>query len=204
MSEAPEPLGPPDVLDEEPPHGRVAVIALAVVAALVVVVGAVAVPLWTAADEPPTLDAVVVVEKPTSAHVSDDVDYEQTPPAGGDHDPAWLECGVYDEPVRDENAVHSLEHGTVWVTHDPDLDAASVDELAERLPAESVLSPYDGLPGPVVVTVWGRQLVLDGVDDARLELFLREFGDGHTSPEPFASCNGGVTGDEGGGQTTLA
>ena len=129
-------------------------IALAVVAALVVVVGAVAVPQWTAADEPPTLDAVVVVEKPTSAHVSDDVDYEQTPPAGGDHDPAWLECGVYDEPVRDENAVHSLEHGTVWVTHDPDLDAASVDELAERLPAESILSPYDGLPGPVVVTVW--------------------------------------------------
>jgi len=203
MSEAPEPLGPPDVLDQEPRHGRVAVIALAVVAALVVVVGAVAVPLWTAADEPPTLDAVVV-EKPTSAHVSDDVDYEQTPPAGGDHDPAWLECGVYDEPVRDENAVHSLEHGTVWVTHDPDLDAASVDELAERLPAESILSPYDGLPGPVVVTVWGRQLVLDGVDDARLELFLREFGDGHTSPEPFASCNGGVTGDEGEGQTTLA
>ena len=44
MSEAPEPHGPPDVLDEEPPHGRVAVIALAVVAALVVMVGAVAEP----------------------------------------------------------------------------------------------------------------------------------------------------------------
>ena len=48
------------------------------------------------------------------------------------------------------------------------------------------MSPYDGLPGPVVVTVWGRQLALDGPDDPRLELFLREFGDGHTSPEPFA------------------
>ncbi len=55
-----------------------------------------------------------------AGHVPGDVDYDQAPPAGGDHDPAWLECGVYDAPVRDENAVHSLEHGTVWVTHDPD------------------------------------------------------------------------------------
>ena len=113
------------------------------------------------------------------------MDYDQTPPAGGDHDPAWLECGVYDEPVRDENAVHSLEHGTVWVTHDPDLAAASVAALAERLPEKSILSPYDGLPGPVVVTVWGRQLVLDGADDPRLDLFLRSSATG--TPRPSRS-----------------
>jgi hypothetical protein len=192
---------PPDPETGRRPWGAAAV---GVGVALLVVVGALTVPLWTAADEPPTLDAVLVVQKPGSGHVAGDVDYDQSPPAGGDHDAAWLECGVYDEPVRDENAVHSLEHGTVWVTHDLDLDAEAVASLARRLPEKSIVSPYDGLPGPVVVTVWGRQLVLDDADDPRLELFLREFGDGHTAPEPFASCRGGVTGDEGDGQTTQA
>ena len=45
-------------------------------------------------------------------HTADDVRVRADAPAGGPHDPAWLECGVYDEPVRDENAVHDLEHGT--------------------------------------------------------------------------------------------
>jgi hypothetical protein len=196
----------PVQLPPEPETGRRpwGAAAVGVGVALLVVVGAVTVPLWTAEDEPPTLDAVLVVDPLTSRHVTGEVDYDQVPPLGGDHDAAWLECGVYDEPVRDENAVHSLEHGTVWVTHDPDLAAASVAELAEQLPDKSIVSPYAGLPGPVVVSVWGRQLVLDDVDDPRLELFLRELGDGHTAPEPFASCVGGVTGDEGDGQTSLA
>ena len=50
------------------------------------------------------------------------MDYPTSPPAGGAHDAAWLDCGVYDEPIRDENAVHDLEHGTVWISYRPDLD----------------------------------------------------------------------------------
>ena len=54
-----------------------------------------------------------------------------------------------------------------------------------------------GLPSPVVVTVWGAQLQLDGPDDRRLELFLAEYGDGHTAPELGVTCEGGTT-DPGG------
>lgn len=126
-------------------------------------------------------------------HTTEDVDYPQTPPAGGEHDPIWLECGAYDEPVRDENAVHALEHGTVWITYDAEqLSDDDVDELESVLPDEGILSPYDGLPAPVVVTVWETQLQLTGADDPRLEQFIDEYGDGGTSPEPMASCHGGV------------
>jgi len=45
---------------------------------------------------------VRVVEQPTTRHVGGEVDYDQSPPAGGDHDPAWPECGVYDEPTSPE------------------------------------------------------------------------------------------------------
>src|SRR5690606_16120019 len=44
-------------------------------------------------------------------HVSERVDYAQTPPAGGNHFNAWLNCGVYTEPQENELAVHSQEHG---------------------------------------------------------------------------------------------
>lgn len=153
--------------------------------------------------DPPSLggggnlsDTIVGDHSTGMAHTSDEVDYAQTPPMGGEHDPAWLECGHYDEPVRDENVVHSLEHGTVWITHDPDLPPKDVAALARLLPDEGILSPYPGLPAPVVVTVWNRQLRLTGADDPRLALFVEEFGDGATSPEPFASCRGGLTPDQ--------
>jgi len=141
---------------------------------------------------PANLDAVRVFEGLHNDHTEGDVDYPTSPPAGGPHDPEWLDCGVYDEPVRDENAVHDLEHGTVWISYRPDLDEADVGTLVRALPDNGILAPYDDLPAPVVVTVWERQLRLTGVDDPRLELFLAGFSDGHTAPEPFASCAGGV------------
>ena len=126
------------------------------------------------------------------AHTTDDVTYPQTPPAGGAHAPIWLACGVYDEPVHDENAVHDLEHGTVWITHDPALSADDVAKLAAELPDNGIMSPREGLPSPVVVTVWGTRLQLDGADDQRLGLFLEEYGDGHTAPEFGVTCQGGT------------
>ena len=73
-----------------------------------------------------------------------------------------------------------------------DLDDADVARLADALPDNGILSPYDGLPAPVVVTVWGRQLALTGADDPRLKVFIDTYSDGHTAPEPFASCAGGI------------
>ena len=127
------------------------------------------------------------------AHTTDDVTYPQDPPAGGAHAPIWLDCGVYDEPVRDENAVHDLEHGTVWITHDPDLSADDVEDARRSsCPTTGSCRRATDLPSPVVVTVWGAQLQLDGADDERLGLFLEEYGDGHTAPEFGVSCQGGT------------
>jgi hypothetical protein len=131
------------------------------------------------------------------SHTLDDVAYPQDPPAGGAHAPVWLACGVYDVPVREENAVHDLEHGTVWITHDPDLSDADRELLAAQLPDNGIMSPRSDLPSPVVVTVWGAQLRLDGADDRRLGLFLEEYGDGHTAPELGVSCRGGTPDPQG-------
>jgi len=130
-------------------------------------------------------------------HTTDPVHYDQVPPAGGPHDPAWDDCGVYDAQPRNENVVHDLEHGTVWITYQPGLDPADIQRLQSQLEAVPggrwMLSPYPGLPAPVVVTVWNAQLDLQGADDSRLPVFLKFYGDGHTAPEAMtASCKGGV------------
>ena len=163
--------------------------------ALVLLVG-VAVVLLLRDDEagPPTgLGDVKTYGDLSRAHVAGNVNYPQSPPVGGAHDPIWLDCGVYDRPVREENAVHSLEHGAVWITYRPGLSAEEIAGLADKLPEKGILSPFEDQDAPVVVTVWGVQLALDGPDDPRLEQFIREYGDGHDAPEPQAACVGGVS-----------
>lgn len=64
--------------------------------------------------------------------------------------------------------------------------------MTELLPANGLLSPYPDQEAAVVITVWGRQLALDGPDDPRIQLFIDAYGAGDTAPEPFASCNGGA------------
>lgn len=130
-------------------------------------------------------------------HVTGAVDYVQLPPAGGDHNPTWWNCGTYEEPIVSEAAVHSLEHGAVWITYEPDLPAADVAEL-EELAAQTfvLLSPWpdDGLPAPMVLSAWGAQLEVDSVPSAEAEEFVRTFRQAATAPEPGAPCTGGASG----------
>ena len=111
-----------------------------------------------------------------AAHAEGPLTYPQTPPVGGTHNPIWQACAVYDVPVPNEKAVHSMEHGAVWITYRPDLPPADIQSLATfaRGRDHVLLSPYgDGLPAPVVVTAWGRQLRLDSAKDPRLAEFVR-------------------------------
>ncbi|MCP2636393.1 DUF3105 domain-containing protein [Microbacterium sp. HD4P20] len=129
----------------------------------------------------------------TANHVEGDVEYEQTPPAGGDHNVAWLNCGVYTEPVPNVNAVHSLEHGAVWVTYDPaQVTEADITALEDQLPnTYTVLSPYEDMDRPIAISAWNAQLKLDSADDPRIEEFLTAYWRSTSAPEPNAACTGG-------------
>ena len=169
------------------------VVVLAVAAVLAIGLGAAALVVQEDAEVPRDLSAVQTWDDLRTDHVgTDEIDYPQSPPVGGPHNDAWLTCGVYDRAVREENAVHSLEHGALWISYQPGLDEADLDALAGKLPEEGILSPDDEQEAPVVVTVWGAQLELTGPDDPRLDLFIEEYADGHTSPEAFAPCAGGI------------
>jgi hypothetical protein len=116
----------------------------------------------------------------------------ETPPTGGRHAPVWQRCGFYDAPVPVERAVHSIEHGAVWITYRPDLPSAQVDALRELARSEEhlLVSPYPSLAAPVVATVWGHQERLDTADASRLQEFIREYRNGPLAPERGGACDG--------------
>ena len=109
----------------------------------------------------------------TNRNLEGPISYEQDPPTNRDHSPSWQNCGFYSFPVQDENAVHSLDHGAVWITYRPDMPAEQVDILRGLAAEEYVLvSPYPDLYAPVVATAWRNQLALEGADDPRLRQFV--------------------------------
>ena len=128
-------------------------------------------------------------------HTEADVDYEQTPPAGGAHNPVWQNEGFYEEPVRDENAVHTLEHGAVWITYSPDLPQDQKDEIRQLVEGQTCMlaSPHPDLPAPVVASAWGKQLTLESADSPDLERFVRAYRLGPQTPEVGAACTGGTS-----------
>lgn len=128
-------------------------------------------------------------------HVLADLDYDDPAPSGGDHLPApyWLNCGVYEGEVPDELAVHSLEHGAVWITYSPGLAPSQVDSLRSLAERDDrvIVSPYPGLSRSVVASAWGRQLAVDSSSDARIDRFVQAFRDDAKAPEAGGSCSGG-------------
>ncbi|MFG3196022.1 DUF3105 domain-containing protein [Streptomyces sp. NPDC048208] len=129
-------------------------------------------------------------------HVTAKVSYPMHPPVGGDHNPVWLNCDgdVYKEPVRDENAVHALEHGAVWVTYTEKARKADVDALAAKVKRTpySLMSPYADQAAPLVLSAWGHQVSVKSASDPEVDKFFAAYVQGKQTPEPGASCTGGV------------
>jgi hypothetical protein len=123
--------------------------------------------------------------------------YAQAPPLGGGHSPAPLNCGVYPAPVPNENAVHSLEHGAVWLTYQPGVDPAPLAALTDVDQSYTLVSPYAGQPSRVMATTWGLQLAVDSPTAPRLRQFVETYVGNGLGGEKGARC-AGVSPEEGG------
>ncbi|MBB5961666.1 DUF3105 domain-containing protein [Planomonospora venezuelensis] len=162
-------------------------------AVIVLLVGLVGFYMVNQAEET-SLDAVTSAKYPGSEHVQTKVAYKESPPMGGPHHPAWQNCGIYDAPINNENAVHSMEHGAVWITYQPDLPKEQVDTLKELASKDfMLLSPYPGLPAKVVASSWNKQLKLNSADDPRLPKFIQKYKQGAETPELGATCDSDIT-----------
>ncbi|MFC9298433.1 DUF3105 domain-containing protein [Streptomyces sp. NPDC057011] len=129
-------------------------------------------------------------------HVETPVKYEMNPPVGGDHHPRWMNCNgdVYKNAVPEVNAVHSMEHGAVWVTYNEKAAKADLDKLSARVEKTpyTLMSPVKEQAGAIMLSAWGKQLTVETADDPRVAQFLTKYVQGEQTPEPGAACTNGL------------
>ncbi|GAA1424683.1 DUF3105 domain-containing protein [Streptomyces thermospinosisporus] len=129
-------------------------------------------------------------------HVTKPVSYPVTPPVGGDHHPVWMNCNgdVYTKEINNTNAVHSMEHGAVWVTYNSKADKKDVDALAAKVKKTpyTLMSPVEGQKDPIMLSAWGHQRTVKGADDPAVDKFFAKFVQGQQTPEPGAACTNGL------------
>ncbi|WP_050668348.1 DUF3105 domain-containing protein [Luteipulveratus halotolerans] len=125
-------------------------------------------------------------------HVTTWPSYAQHPAVGGDHYAEWASCGVYDAEVPEPNAVHSLEHGAVWITYKKPLSPENRSYVSGLASGQYVLvSSYARQEAPFVLTAWGKQVAVADLKDAAVADFLKKYVQGPQTPEPGAPCSGG-------------
>ena len=103
------------------------------------------------------------------AHVAsgETVAYATATPTSGTHSVNSPRCGVLDQQLPPEFAVHALEHGGVVIWHQPTLGddvVSGLREIVNRFDDRVILSPNDRLTDPVVATAWLRLKAYDGAD----------------------------------------
>ena len=147
-------------------------------------------------EDPP--EGIEVYPATTNKLSEGPIEYDRSPPTNGEHDPLWQNCGAYEKPIKDRHAVHSMDHGVVWISHQPDLPAAQVERLRSYGDENYVIvSPYPGQEAPVIATSWRVQLELDGADDPRLREFVDGFRRSEIAPLSGNRCSLGVGNPQG-------
>lgn len=113
--------------------------------------------------------------------------YNSNPPTSGDHWPVPLSWGFYDAVVADEQAVHNLEHGGIWISY-KDIDDQTKKELkalAEQYNQAVIVTSRPKNDSRIAVASWGRLMKLDEFNRAKIENFIKTHL--NKSPEKLAS-----------------
>jgi hypothetical protein len=185
------------------PWGMIATVAVVVVLAAGVIVYAVTrhgssssgnLYAASAYKDATSINGVVFKQEPNHTHVEGLIKYDTSPPTGGNHSQYWADCSgtVYPNPIADENAVHALEHGAVWITYKPGLAASQVATLSALVSGKDrmLMSPYPGLKTNISLQAWGYQLFVDSASDPRIQQFINVLRyNQKTTPEYGASCS---------------
>lgn len=124
-------------------------------------------------------------------HVEGDPTFAMTPPVGGNHNQAWANCGVYDKEIPNKYAVHSLEHGAVWITYTDKVSSGDLAKLKAMAGQDYMLmSKYAAQDSPIVVSAWEHQIRAKNATDPRIQKFIDAYLQGPQTPEPGAACSG--------------
>ncbi len=112
--------------------------------------------------------------------------YNSNPPTSGWHYVVPADWGVYEKALVDEQALHNLEHGGIWISY-KDIDAetkANLENIAKANPGSVIMSPRDTNDAKIILSSWTRLEKLDSYDQVKILDFISR--NKNKSPEPLA------------------
>jgi hypothetical protein len=142
-----------------------------------------------------SIQGLTYKKEPDHNHVQGVIKYDSTPPVGGNHSQYWADCTgtVYAQPIANENAVHMLEHGAIWITYNAKtLPADQLAVLKKKVAGidRMALSPFPDLKSPISLQAWGYQLFVDKASDPRIDQFISALKyNPKITPEYGATCS---------------
>ncbi|MEK7506998.1 MAG: DUF3105 domain-containing protein [Patescibacteria group bacterium] len=103
-------------------------------------------------------------------------DYNSNPPTGGWHYDNPVQTGIYDKEPPDEQLIHNLEHGHIWVSYRLDLPKDQQDKLADiakRYGSRIIVAPRAKNDSPIALAAWQYLLKLDNIDEVQINAFIK-------------------------------
>ncbi|MEX2013853.1 MAG: DUF3105 domain-containing protein [Parcubacteria group bacterium] len=105
--------------------------------------------------------------------------YNSNPPSSGWHYVSPARGGFYNEMLPDEQVIHNLEHGDIWIAYHPGTSEEIRDMLESFAGQYVVVSPRTGNGGDISLVAWGRVDTFsaeDGiVDEGRIRDFIKRY-----------------------------
>lgn len=119
---------------------------------------------------------------------------EGEPPTSGDHG-SPVQWQVYNQEIPDENVIHNMEHGGIYISYQPGLPQEQVEKIKALFfdpfskqdfkPNKALMAPRAANDSPIIMSSWRRSIKLDGFDEQKMvDYYLQNVG---KSPEPSAS-----------------
>lgn len=170
-----------------PKRGLSARLWLIAVGVLVLIIAGAAIFFLAGTKEAPTAKAYAIQGTQHIGEGESHPPYNSNPPTSGWHYGTAAPWGVHERELPDEQVVHNLEHGGIWISYHPSLDGVTAEKLREivrRYRSKVIMTPRTSNESKIALAAWGRLDTFDDFDEKRLLTFIRSFID--QGPEKVA------------------
>lgn len=116
--------------------------------------------------------------------------YNSNPPSSGWHYAQPADWGYYTRELPDEQLVHNLEHGGIWIAYRPTLDATIVERMEEASKPwrrRIIMAPRAENDADIALVAWGWVDKFSSAEfsEKRLADFIGEYYNNGPEKIPF-------------------
>lgn len=121
-------------------------------------------------------------------------EYTSNPPSSGPHYAQTARSGFRTGAIPDQNVIHDLEHGDVWIAYHPRIGESAQNELRKFAAGKVIITPREANDTDIALVAWGRIDTFDleggAVPEERVRDFIKRYL--NKGPERITTPTGGI------------